>query len=146
MTKNDPKSVTYLSVEEEFSTFFYFSLFSQQMAEKIGNEMQTQGIKMKRPAIPTKVCRFPSHNCRLKSTYWNLLCMILQSWTSLHFLTHRKPTLQIWHHSDPFPHPSLVKEQKYFSCTLTLFFFWGGGVGKGKYVEWTVLYRDVFWN
>ena len=26
------------------------------MAEKIGNEMQTQGIKMKRPAIPTKVC------------------------------------------------------------------------------------------
>ena len=51
------------------------------MAEKIGNEMQTQGIKMKRPAVPTKVCRFPSHNCGLKSTYWNLLCMILQSWT-----------------------------------------------------------------
>ena len=60
MAKNDPKSVTYLPVEEEFSTFCCFSLFSQQMAEKIGNEMQTQGIKMKRPAIPTKVCRFPS--------------------------------------------------------------------------------------
>ncbi|XP_073228349.1 thioredoxin reductase 1, cytoplasmic-like isoform X2 [Porites lutea] len=29
--------------------------FDQQMAEKIGNEMQTQGIKMKRPAIPTKI-------------------------------------------------------------------------------------------
>lgn len=60
MTKNDPKSVTCLPVEEEFFTFFYFSLFLQQMAEKIGNEMQTQGIKMKRPAIPTKVRRFPS--------------------------------------------------------------------------------------
>ena len=60
MIKNDPKSVTYLPVEEGFFTFFCFSLFSQQMAEKIGNEMQTQGIKMKRPAIPTKVCRFPS--------------------------------------------------------------------------------------
>ena len=54
--------------KRSFFTFFYFSLFSQQMAEKIGNEMQTQGIKMKRPAIPTKVCRFPNHNCRLKST------------------------------------------------------------------------------
>ena len=69
MTKNDPKSVTYLPVEEEFFKFFCFSLFSQQMAEKIGNEMQTQGIKMKRPAVPTKVCRFPSHNCGFKSTY-----------------------------------------------------------------------------
>ena len=26
----------------------------------------------------------------------------------LHFLTHRTPTLRIWHHGDPFPHPSLA--------------------------------------
>ena len=26
----------------------------------------------------------------------------------LHCLTHRTPTLRIWHHGDPFPHPSLV--------------------------------------
>jgi len=104
------------------------------MAEKIGNEMQTQGIKMKSPAIPTKVCRFSSHNCRLKCTYWNLLCMILQSWTKsvrrLHFLTHRKPTLRIWHQIDPSPHPAppwskmFSQEQKYSGCTSTLF-FWG---------------------
>ena len=24
------------------------------------------------------------------------------------FLTHRRPTLRIWHHGDPSPHPSLV--------------------------------------
>ena len=24
------------------------------------------------------------------------------------FLTHRTPTLRIWHHGDPSPHPSLV--------------------------------------
>lgn len=29
--------------------------FDQQMAEKIGNNMQKQGVKIKRPAVPTKV-------------------------------------------------------------------------------------------
>ena len=24
------------------------------------------------------------------------------------FPTHRRPTLRIWHHGDPSPHPSLV--------------------------------------
>ena len=136
--------------KKSFFTFFYFSLFSQQMAEKIGNEMQTQGIKMKRPAIPTKVRRFPSHNCGLKSAYWNLLCMILQSgqkvFRSLHFLTHRRPTLRIWRHIDPSPHPSLVKDVQWGANMFRLHFNVVCWVGRGKYVEWTVLYRDVFWN
>ena len=81
------------------------------MAEKIGNEMQTQGIKMKRPAIPTKVCRFPSHNCGLKSTYWNLLCMILQSWTksvqkfALSYSQDTHPANLVPHWSLPPPLP-----------------------------------------
>ena len=85
-------------------SFLHFSLFSQQMAEKIGNEMQTQGIKMKRPAIPTKVCRFPSLPTEW---YYSLRQKVFRS---LHFLTHRRPTLQIWRHIDPSPHSSLVKD------------------------------------
>ena len=29
-------------------------------------------------------------------------------WIS-HFLTHRTPMLRIWHHSEPFPHPTPIK-------------------------------------
>ena len=141
MTKNDPKSVTYLPVEEEFFTFFCFSLFSQQMAEKIGNEMQTQGIKMKRPAIPTKVCRFPSLPTE---TYG----VILQSWTKSvqkFPLSYSQETLQICHHRDPSPHPSLVKDVQSGAKMFRLCFNIVCWAGRGKYVEWTVIYRDVFW-
>ena len=143
MTKNDPKSVTYLPVEEEFFTFFCFSLFSQQMAEKIGNEMQTQGIKMKRPAIPTKVCRFPSLPTETYSVWYYSLGQ--KVFRSFHFLTHRRPTLQICHHRDPSPHPSQVKDVQSGAKMFRLCFNIVCWAGRGKYVEWTVIYRDVFW-
>ena len=40
----------------------------------------------------------------VKNTY-NLGQKVLRI---LLFLTHRRPTLRIWHHGDPSPHPSLV--------------------------------------
>ena len=150
MTKNHLKSVTYLPVEEELFTFLNFSLFSQQMAEKIGSEMQKQGIKMKRPAIPTKVCRFPSHNCRLKSTYWNLFCMILQSWTksvekfAFSYSQETHPTNLPPQRSLPPPLSGqrCSVRSKNVPAVLQIVCW----AGRGKYVEWTVIYRDVFWN
>ena len=59
----------------------------------------------------------------------------------LHFLFHRRPTPQIWHHGDPSLPPSwsmlFSREQKCSGHTSTLIFFWGGGGGMGKYLEWT---------
>ena len=140
MTKDDPKSVTYLPVEEEFFKFFCFSLFSQQMAEKIGNEMQTQGIKMKRPAVPTKVCRFPSHNCEkkvylLKLTLYDTTVLDKKCSEVCTFLLTGDPPCEFGATLIPPPTPPWSKmfsqEQKCSSCTSTLFFLGG----KGKYVE-----------
>ena len=130
--------------KKSFFTFFYFSLFSQQMAEKIGNEMQTQGIKMKRPAIPTKVRRFPSLPTETYSVWYYSLGQ--KVFRSLHFLAHRRPTLRIWCHIDPSPHSSLVKDVQSGVKMFRLHFNIVCWAGRGKYVEWTVLYRDVFWN
>ena len=51
----------------------------------------------------------------------------------LHFLTHRRPTLRIWHHVTPPPVPPPLPGQcclvrsKNVSVTRQLCFFWGGG-------------------
>ena len=105
------------------------------MAEKIGNEMQTQGIKMKRPAIPTKVCRFPSHNCRLTSAYWNLLCMIRQSWTksvqkfALSYSQETRPVNLALHWSLPSPLPGqrCSVRSKMFRLHFDIVFLGGKG-------------------
>jgi len=54
-----------------------------------------------------------------------------------HFLSHRRPTLRIWHHGDPSP-PSwsmlFSREQKCSGHTST--FFLGGGRGGNGEVSW----------
>ena len=44
-------------------------------------------------------------NLYLNPRYYNLGQKVLRI---LLFPTHRRPTLRIWHHGDPSPHPSLV--------------------------------------
>ena len=57
-----------------------------------------------------------------------------------HFLSHRRPTLQIWRHGDPCLPPlrgqCCLVGNKNDPATLQHCFFWGGGE-MGKYLEWT---------
>ena len=73
---------------------------------------------------------------------WNNNNLGLKVLRILHFLSHRRATLRIWHHGDPAPvlrGQCCLVGNKNIPATLQRCFFGGGGGGggMGKYLEWT---------
>ena len=57
------------------------------------------------PSRPSNIVLINYVFCSLLGNTYNLGQKVLRI---LLFLTHRRPTLRMWHHGDPSPHPSLV--------------------------------------
>ena len=66
---------------------------------------------------------------------------------SLHFLTHRRPTLRNWRHIDPSPHPSLVKDvqsgAKMFQLHFNIVFFGGERGSMLSELCFTGMYSEI---
>ena len=135
MTKNDPKSVTYLPVEEEFLNFSVFLPFHSKWLRKLEMKCRLKGLRWKDQLFQQRYVDFLATTVGLSlptETYSVWYYSLGQKvFRSLHFLTHRRPTLRIWRHIDSSPHPSLVKDvqsgAKMFQLHFNIVFFGGKG-------------------
>ena len=136
--------------KRSFLHFSIFLSFHSKWLRKLEMKCRLRGLRWKDQLFQQRYVDFLATTVGLSLLtetypvwYYSLGQKVFRS---LHFLAHRRPTLQIWHHSDPSPHPSLVKDVQSGAKMFRLHFNIVCWAERGKYVEWTVLYRDVVWN